>query len=304
VTLALAIACKVTPALFVPYFVWKRAWKTLAGCAAGLVLFFWLVPGALLGMEENSQYLQSWVERMILPFVVGGEVTSDHNNQSLPGLVHRMLTHSPSFSTYVNDIYTPVEYLNVLSLSPAAARRIVQAAMVLFAGLVLWSCRTPTTSRRSWRLAAEFSLIVVGMLLFSERTWKHHCVTLLLPFTVFSYYLSALRPGPCLRWYLIGKLAAVVLLMMTTSTGLVDNLERAAKLAQAYGAYVWAYVLLTVALVVVLRGEAAAERECPAVPGAPFAQASTSDTTLPPGTSVSGRPVRSVSVVSGSMPSK
>src|SRR5262249_41636819 len=31
VLLALSIACKVTPALFVPYFVWKRAWKTVAG---------------------------------------------------------------------------------------------------------------------------------------------------------------------------------------------------------------------------------------------------------------------------------
>ena len=25
------------------------------------------------------------------------------------------------------------------------------------------------------------------MLLFSERTWKHHCVTLMLPFAVLSY---------------------------------------------------------------------------------------------------------------------
>jgi len=29
VVLALAIACKVTPALFVPYFLWKRAWRVL-----------------------------------------------------------------------------------------------------------------------------------------------------------------------------------------------------------------------------------------------------------------------------------
>src|SRR5205823_14479522 len=87
--LALGIACKVTPALFIPYFVWKRAWRALAGCAAGLVLFFALAPGCLLGMADNARYLTSWVERMILPYAVAGEVTSDHNNQSLPGLVHR-----------------------------------------------------------------------------------------------------------------------------------------------------------------------------------------------------------------------
>ena len=33
-SLALGIACKVTPALFLPYLVWKRAWKTLAATAA------------------------------------------------------------------------------------------------------------------------------------------------------------------------------------------------------------------------------------------------------------------------------
>jgi hypothetical protein len=204
-------------------------------------------------MAENARYLNSWVERMILPYVVGGEVTTDHNNQSLPGLVHRMLTHSPSFSTYVDNKYTPLEYRNVLDLPVGWARLLVKACMVLFALLVLWSCRTPTTSRRNWRLAAEYSLILLGMLLFSERTWKHHCVTLLLPFTVLVYYLAACRPSPRLRGYLIATLALVFLLMTTTSTGLVNDLERAAKLAQTYGAYVWAYVLLAAALVVVLK---------------------------------------------------
>ena len=47
--------------------------------------------------------------------------------------------------------------------------------------LVLFACRTPRDDRVGWRLPAEFSVIFLGMLLFSERTWKHHAVTLLLP---------------------------------------------------------------------------------------------------------------------------
>src|SRR5262249_35495776 len=182
-----------------------------------------------------------------------GQVTTDHNNQSLPGLVHRLLTHSPSFSTYVNDVYTPTEWHNLVDLDPALARLVVKGCMGLFALLVVWTCRTPTSPRQGWRLAAEFSLVVLGMLLFSERTWKHHCVTLLLPFAVIVYHLAACRPPRGLRWYLVGSLAAVVLLMSSTSTGLVDSLERAAKLAQAYGAYVWAYAILAAALIVLLR---------------------------------------------------
>src|SRR5262245_5534797 len=63
--IALAIACKVTPALFVPYLVWKRAWRALAGCGAGLVLFLWVVPSCFLGWAENQRLLTSWADKMI-----------------------------------------------------------------------------------------------------------------------------------------------------------------------------------------------------------------------------------------------
>jgi hypothetical protein len=247
--LALAIACKVTPALFVPYFVWKRAWKVLLGCGTGLVLFLWVVPGFFLGMEHNARLLDSWIERMILPYVVGGEVTTEHQNQSLPGVIHRLTTHSPSF---LDVNCEPAGYDNLLNLDRSAARGIVKGCMLLFAGLIVWSCRTPTT-RRGWPLAAEFSLILLGMLLFSERTWKHHCVTLMLPFAVISYYLALCRPGGRLRTYLIGSLVVALLLMASTGTGIIEKLDGVGKLAQVYGAYVWAYLVLGAALVVLLR---------------------------------------------------
>jgi alpha-1,2-mannosyltransferase len=246
-TLGLAIACKVTPALFLPYLVWKRAWKTLAGCAAGLVLFFWVVPGLFLGWQENHELLKSWAENMVKPFVISGDVLySEHNNQSLPGYLFRMVTHSPSFTEYVDNKVQPVEYHNFLALDPDLAKLLVKLFMASFVALVVWVCRTPTQPRAGWRLAAEYSIIVLGMLLFSERTWKHHCVTLVLPFAVICYYLLAIRPAPLLRGFLIAALALVVLLMASTSDGLLP--ERTAELAQTYGGYVWAYLVLLAAL--------------------------------------------------------
>src|SRR5262249_31047105 len=159
----LAIACKVTPALFVPYFLWKRSWKALGGCALGLALFLVVVPAWRLGKEKNWQDLQSWARCMVVPYVVGGQVTTDHPNQSLPGLVFRLATHSPSFSTFIDDVYTPLRYDNFVSLSPAMARWVIKGCMALFAGLVLWTCRTPPRPREGWRLAAEFSLVILGM---------------------------------------------------------------------------------------------------------------------------------------------
>jgi hypothetical protein len=255
ILLALAIACKVTPALFVPYFLWKRSWKTLAGCAVGLVLFLVLVPSIFVGPKQNATLLTSWVEHMVLPYVVKGEVTTEHPNQSLPGLAFRLLTYSPSFVAYPHNRPVGVGYHNVLALDPDVVRRIVKGCMGLFAALVVWTCRTPTARVRSgWRLAAEYSLVLLGMLLFSERTWKHHCVTFVLPFAVLCYYLAVCRPGVALRRFLVATLAITAILMAVTSTSLLDWFENGtAKLAQVYGMYVWAYLLLIGCLALLLR---------------------------------------------------
>lgn len=262
IMLGLAIACKVTPALFVPYFLWKRSWKALFGCAAGVVLFLWpgLVPACFMGWEHNQNHLVSWYFDMVHPFVIEGKVTSEHHNQSLPGLVARLATHSPSFSTYVNKEYTPTHYDNLLDLPPARARWLVKGCMGLFALMIMWVCRTPTTPRAGWRLSAEFSIVLLGMLLFSERTWKHHCVTLVLPFAVICYYLATAAPSKGLRFYLIGSLGATMVLMAATSNTASEGASHHehlyqlfAKQAQVYGAFVLAYFVLLAALIVLLR---------------------------------------------------
>lgn len=258
--LGLAIACKVTPALLVPYLVWKRAWVALAGCAAGLVLFLWLLPGIFLGHQHNMFLLREWVDQMIVPYVVDGVVTTEHQNQSLPGLLYRFTTDSPSFSVYDWQVegYVPVEYHNFISLDPEIPRTLVKVCMCLFAGLVVWTCRSPLAQRQRWRLAAEYSLVMLGMLIFSERTWKHHCVTLVLPFTVLAYGLATVPLSVGRRRVLIALLALAYVLMTTTSSGLFGTDSNGlAKLAQVYGAYVWAHLLLAAALVLLLLQSAA-----------------------------------------------
>jgi alpha-1,2-mannosyltransferase len=100
----------------------------------------------------------------------------------------------------------------------------------------------------------------LGMLLFSERTWKHHCVTLVLPFAVICYYLATESPSKELRAYLIGSLAATMVFMATTSNTASEGASHHdhlyqlfAKQAQVYGAFVLAYFVLLAALVVLLR---------------------------------------------------
>ena len=257
--LALAITCKVTPALFVPYLVWKRAWRALAGCAVGLVLFFALIPGTVLGFAHTAQITRSWVDKMILPFTVHGEVTTEHHNQSLVGLLYRLGTKSPSF---FDEDEQPVAYHNLVELAPETVRFVVKLLGVGFLALLFWSSRASLEPRAQTRLAAEYALVVLGMLLFSERTWKHHCVTLVLPMGVLCYVLTA---WPLPRGWRAGLLAALLgstLLMSTSSTSLTAGLglgKHAAKLAQVYGSYVWAELLLLGTTLLVMRGVLAVE---------------------------------------------
>ncbi len=254
VVLGLAIACKLTPALFIPYFLWKRAWKTLLGCGLGLALFLWVVPSLFLGWGKNQEALGSWYNYMVKPFVVEGGVTySDAKNQSLAGLAYRLLTHSPSWSRFDFDAdrYVGVEYYNVADWSPAAVRWLLYGCMGACGFLGMWLFRTPADNRQDWRWAGEFGLVFLGMLLFSERTWKHHCVTLVVPFAVLAYYLSAHWADRGMRWFLGCILTLATVLMLTSSSSFYGT-ARAADLALVYGAYTWALAVLTVGLGVLL----------------------------------------------------
>ncbi len=251
--LALAVACKVTPALLVPYFVYKRAWRLLLGTAAGMLLFFYpgFVPAARLGMQHNLTQLKSWYRVMVHPFVIEGKVTAEHINQSLPGLAHRLLTRSPSFVIFKDDVETPARYDNFLSLSPDAVRQLTKGCLLAFGLVVLLTCRAP--GRDGWRIGAEYGLIVVGMLLFSERTWKHHAVTLLVPFVVVAYRL----PSNPRLW---GVVAASLVLMILPGLGSGGERETVwasppfAKVALVYGAYTALFVLLAGTMAVLAGG--------------------------------------------------
>jgi alpha-1,2-mannosyltransferase len=254
IVLALAVACKVTPALFVPYFLWKRAWKQLAGCAVGLALWLFVVPGAALGWNENQTLLTSWFTQMVRPFVLEGKVTTEHQNQSLPGLAYRLLTTEPSFLDYDDDEGKPfaTAFHNLLTLNPVVVQILLKLTMLLFAFGVVVLCRWPThraaVPRAGPLLVAEFSLILVGMLLFSERTWKHHAVILIVPFILMGWVLSESAPARISRKGLFAVMLCVGALMWVPSV----LSQQSQDLAMVYGSSTAAFVLLLFACAYVL----------------------------------------------------
>jgi len=249
--LGFAIACKVTPLLFLMYFGWKRAWRVVVACIAGLVLWLIVVPGVTFGWERNAALLSDWYKLMIERPVLKGEITTEHPNQALPGFVYRLFTHSPSFIAYEKtaegDIPVPAAFHNLADIGRPAAWVVVKGLTLAFVLSVVLLCRAPRWDRQGLRFAAECGLIILGMLLLSERTWKHHAVTLLIPAAALAYAVQ-LPISRRVRGFVIIALVAAMGLM--TLPGLLGT--HGQDLALVYGSHTLAFVLLTIAICVVL----------------------------------------------------
>ncbi len=271
VTLGLAIACKVTPLLFVPYFGWKivvavwqairnkQSWikaiwpgggAVLLGISFGLTLFLSTVPDIILGKEYNQQLLGSWYTQMVKPFVVEGKVTSEHPNQSIPGVVFRLLTHEPSDMIYDEDGKpAPNEYANLTDIGPVNAKWIIRGTQALFVLFVAYLFRANLVKeRQGLRVAAECAAITLGMLLFSERTWKHHATTMILPMAVIvgSWAFGTLSGK---RRFFVAASLIVGMLLMTVPSFLA---RKSQDFFMVYGSHTVGFILLMVNMGVVL----------------------------------------------------
>lgn len=238
------VACvKVTPALVLVYFVYKGWWRTVLGAGAGTVFCLLLWPGAVMGWAENWRELWAWYDHVIAGFVAGGEVWSGHTNQSICGLINRLLGPAKGMD--------PDVYLAPVVLSQGT-RTVIRGALTLTVlGGLAWVCRRRIDVRQyPLALAAEISLVQIAMLALSGYTWKAHYVAMLLPNAVLLAYLADARypdgPRRLLKWLLGIEIALYVL-----TTEVVT--PRGADLLEALGGVFLISAVAALAMVVIRR---------------------------------------------------
>jgi hypothetical protein len=240
--LGLATAYKVTPALFFLYFAYKRSWRTVWWGLLGLGIFLLIVPSAVIGPEFNGECLGMWWHRMVTPFVFKGAASAQEINQSFWGVLSRLLIDmTPGQGRYDTHLD-----LNVTSLPPWIVNYLIKGVALAFLGLLAFLCRTKASDRRDPRLLGEIALVVLTMLFVSERSWKHHYVTVLLPYTYLVSEFFSSRVGPRSRMLLVGSWGLSFVLMAATSTeigGLFAE-GQGHEIAQGYGSFLWAGVVL------------------------------------------------------------
>jgi hypothetical protein len=240
--LGLATAYKVTPALFFFYFAYKRSWRTVLWGFMGLGIFLFLIPSLVIGTQFNGECLGMWWHRMVTPYVVDGAASPIEINQSLVGFIYRMLTElTPGPGPYHLH-----HHLNLASLPPWVVRYLIKAVVVALLALLVTLCRTRTTDRRDPRLLGEFALVVLTMLFVSERSWKHHYVTVMLPITYLVAEFFSPRVSPRSRAVIVLAWALSFGLMASTSTEIGSWFAEGQghEIAQGYGLFMWAGVVL------------------------------------------------------------
>ncbi len=241
--LGLAITYKVTPLLFLPYFVFKQSWKVVGVTLLSLVLYIFILPSIVLGPEFNLVCISSWWKNIVAPYVTGDSVGDLHINQSLIAVITRLLTVATG-----EGHYKPLVDANLVEWDRGRVVLILKLVSVGLVGLLAVLCRTKTTRRDDPRLLGEFALVVLTMLFVSERSWKHHFVTLLLPFTYLCYRVGVQTLPRVTRRTIAVALGLAGLLMLSTSdVGKIMADGKGDKVAQGYGMFLWAAMVLYIA---------------------------------------------------------
>jgi alpha-1,2-mannosyltransferase len=245
--IGLGAAMKVTPVIFVAYFLWKRRWRVAGAAVASIAVCLLVVPALAFGWDQNLRWLDQWARIMIVPFVSQGAVVYS-TSQSIASFALRLLTATPAFDSHHGGI-TVSHYMNVMSLSNGAARHVVRALMVAVGLGGLWWARRPLATLRSGRYVLEIGAVAAFMLWFSERTWVHHYVSFILTLSAAAMVVSDPSHDESsrrsVRRALIGFAAISFLASDVSKIFGPDGVDW----AKAAGVYLWPSVLVAVVLV-------------------------------------------------------
>lgn len=247
-----ATACiKVTPALLIVYFAYRRQWRVVIAAILAAVGLFAL-PMLVVGWANNWHAITGWYHHVVGGFLSKGSVYSPHINQSLTAILNRLFGAHVAIEPdqYVTWVVLPIRVLNAL--------RGTLSVMILLT--LAWACRGRRETMRSPLVfTTEIGLVLIAMLLLSGYSWKAHFVVLLVPYTAMLAYLADARfPGP-------KRLVSVLLLASFALSTLTSDFlgPRGADLAEAYGLVALGAVAAGAGLLVIRSRLRQASEACP-----------------------------------------
>jgi hypothetical protein len=168
--LAIAAFVKLTPAIFVFAWLWRRDYRAAAACLGGVVALA-ILSLAVAGIAPNLEYVARVRE-------ISAETVIAYNNHALAAFIERM-------AQPVNEIYR----WKIFPLS-ATVRTATAGAAIAMTGLGFWAFKPLDATTRT-RLAC-------GVLAL---------ITLLVPSIGWTHYFMVLVPIGMMLWELAAKMA-------------------------------------------------------------------------------------------------
>lgn len=251
--IGLALVLKVTPALFVVYFAWKRSLRGVLGALAGAIFFAFVAPALFCGWSFNLELLGAWWRQMVEPFLSAAPLTlvqTEQINQSLLGVLARLSTDCVAIRARP-PVFDGDVSVNLLSLSQTQMHVLWAALCIAMLAFVARCTRTARAQLTGAAVVGEYALIALAMLFASERSWKQHYVTLLLPITFLAWTAASRGRRDRTGRIAIAALGASAVLHGLTGSGVLG--DRASDLAEAYGVWLAGGLALFVACGLALR---------------------------------------------------
>ncbi|MCS6897221.1 MAG: DUF2029 domain-containing protein, partial [Nitrospira sp.] len=177
VLVGVGIVLKITPALFILLFAWKRQWRVVT-YTIGAVLFFVLLPLPYMGAASWWHHHFEWMNNAVLSVLdrqVEGRQENELQKANL-SLRHTLLRYLVTYPKSHRLRQVDPQYSPVLNLPSPVANAIV--AVVAF-GLLGWFART---SKRSFdgpgdpAWARDCAGTLMLALFLSPITWDQHLV--------------------------------------------------------------------------------------------------------------------------------
>jgi hypothetical protein len=271
--LAMAICLKMTPALFVLYWLYQRQWRLLATTFIWGIVLSVGVPFCVFGPDRFGDLFGTWLDKLIIPGLIKGAWYPIHINQSLSGVISRYFLagqngdigwNPDDCPVYANHVHTPA-WITLVTMSESAVRWILRLLQVAVVGLMAWGIGWRKLARTDGRRMLHYGLITLGMMILNQRTWQHHAtVTLVTTIAIWQAIAYGRISSRARKWALGLMIAAGPFMWLNASDlyvlaakigGQDSNVGKAwADIGDAYGPTLMYFLIMLICGVVLLRG--------------------------------------------------
>lgn len=213
--LALAVAYKSTPLLFLPFLLWKRQWHASAALVGWLVILA-LLPAVWLGWEGTIAAYVKWWHQMqdVLQTVdaypsLGSLEAPKQQNLGLRALIARFIETYPAGHPLNLDHPLFVQFGNI---DPQMAKRVVIGSVLLLGTLIALRFRKPwPVENGRGDFVVEWAVACLFVALLSPAAWKQHLIVGL-PVMMLAVRSAMVVPYSVYRVAAIAIIAVLILL--------------------------------------------------------------------------------------------